>query len=48
MGLQKWTRKWGTNLKGHLQAMTEKGGIFTKTTDTKGCFGIETTQKHLS
>jgi hypothetical protein len=25
----------GTSLKGNLQAMTEKGGIFTKTTYTK-------------
>jgi hypothetical protein len=33
---------------GNLQAMTEKGGIFKKLTNTKGSFGIETTQKHLS
>ena len=33
---------------GNLQAMTETGGIFKKLTNTKGSFGIETTQKHLS
>ena len=27
---QEWSGEWGTSLKGNLQAMTEKGGIFTK------------------
>ena len=45
-----WTGEWETSLKvcGEYSSHDVKRWNFQKLTNTKGSFGIETTQKHLS